>query len=187
MVFRKKNNGECILQKDGNLVIYETVDGERSVCWHSGTYRDGWTSLVLDDNGNLYIYSPYAQSTNVLHYGTAWPLPGREYIREKRKEYLEVSSNTKMEVRPIAKGIVEYVGYDYLTIKHPLLGVTSTYGPFKEKGNLNKKYHVSQQIDYNTVLGNPAGDSFRISIQDSHTGEFIDPYEYLTIPERVVG
>jgi hypothetical protein len=189
---RRTSNGECILQNDGNLVIYETVSGKRSVCWHSGTYRDGWTTLYLDNNGNLYLYSLYAKSTKVLHYGTAWPIPDCTHVREECKDYLKLDCRnfdnfkvSKMEVRTIAKGIVEEVGNDTITIKHPLLGITSTYGPFKEIGKLDQKFYKSQQIDYDTVLGHPLNDYFYIRLKDSHTGESINPYEYLTVPDNV--
>ena len=43
----------CIMQPDGNLVIY-TNDG--SPTWHSGTSGNPGAYFAVSDNGNLGIY-----------------------------------------------------------------------------------------------------------------------------------
>lgn len=53
--------GECVMQKDGNLVIYSAKDanGKRKPVWNTETNGNNYSSLILDDNGTLYIESGF--------------------------------------------------------------------------------------------------------------------------------
>jgi hypothetical protein len=47
--------GACILQGDGNLVIYDT---EATPIWSSDTWQHPGSRLVVQDDGNVVIYQP---------------------------------------------------------------------------------------------------------------------------------
>lgn len=48
--------GVCIMQSDGNLVIYPPDAG--SPIWSSGTYGNAGSYLTIQDDGNVVIYQP---------------------------------------------------------------------------------------------------------------------------------
>jgi Ricin-type beta-trefoil lectin domain len=50
-----KPSAVCIMQDDGNLVIYDL--GERPI-WSSDTWRDPGSRLLVQDDGNVVIYRP---------------------------------------------------------------------------------------------------------------------------------
>lgn len=51
------NNGrfQLILQSDGNLVLYDTAGGRKSI-WSSGTQGKAVNNCILQSDGNLVIY-----------------------------------------------------------------------------------------------------------------------------------
>ncbi|RYY09194.1 MAG: hypothetical protein EOO36_22650, partial [Cytophagaceae bacterium] len=56
----------CIMQADGNLVIYNAA---HKALWSSNTFHDAGSSLVMQDDGNGVVYRPNnsaAWSTNTF-------------------------------------------------------------------------------------------------------------------------
>lgn len=47
--------GVCIMQPDGNLVVYDEFNRSR---WHSNTFNHPGSRLVVQDDGNVVIYRP---------------------------------------------------------------------------------------------------------------------------------
>jgi hypothetical protein len=45
----------CILQHDGNLVIY---DAQGNALWSSDTWQHAGSRLVVQSDGNVVIYAP---------------------------------------------------------------------------------------------------------------------------------
>ena len=45
----------CIMQADGNLVIY---DPNGKALWSSGTWQDPGSTVIVQDDGNVVIYRP---------------------------------------------------------------------------------------------------------------------------------
>lgn len=50
-----KGGNRCIMQADGNLVIYNPAN---KPLWSSNTFHDAGSSLVMQDDGNAVIYNP---------------------------------------------------------------------------------------------------------------------------------
>lgn len=50
--------GTLIMQADGNLVDYAAVGGANRVLWASGTQGNPGAHAVMQDDGNLVVYSP---------------------------------------------------------------------------------------------------------------------------------
>jgi hypothetical protein len=50
--------GECIMQRDGNLVIYGPQSQGRQPFWNSGTQQYPGSRLLVQDDGNVVIYQP---------------------------------------------------------------------------------------------------------------------------------
>lgn len=52
---RGKTNGMCIMQGNGNFVVY---DWDANPVWSSGTWQHPGSYLVVQNDGNVVIYSP---------------------------------------------------------------------------------------------------------------------------------
>lgn len=58
-----KGGTKCLMQADGNLVIYT---GNNTPIWHSNTVGHSGACLVLQDDGNVVIYEDMQQRKNSL-------------------------------------------------------------------------------------------------------------------------
>jgi len=53
-----------VLQKDGNSVVYEDVNGYYSALWSSRTFAKPITHMILQKDGGLFIYNSYSPVWN---------------------------------------------------------------------------------------------------------------------------
>jgi hypothetical protein len=77
---------KCIMQADGNLVVY--LDNFNAL-WGSKTYGTGADRCIMQSDGNLVIYSPDYTS----HWSIGWQSPGAYLVMQDDGNLVVYSSN----------------------------------------------------------------------------------------------
>lgn len=157
--------GSCIMQADGNLVIYSAYDANhnRKPVWDSHTSRNPLSTLILTNDGDLYIKSLSSNfgkrtwSARPL----AWPFPGRDnYLDRYDINTLTIGDENyrnkgarDQRIVAMADGYLNRYGSQYIEIVYPELGIKSCMtGMYKKEDKLYESNSVKrgQTIGYAT-------------------------------------
>ena len=202
----RAKDAKCVLQHDGNLVIYspEATDG---VLWNTETKAQNGASLFITDDGDLYLIDRYNGKLLWQSRPCMWPLPGSEnnnslYKIEKynkyNHKYLEISNNricqneSVYDLNAVATFDGEVVNVNketnYVTIYHRKLDIYSKYGPL-DKDRIRVK--EGDKVKQNDILGKASGFffSFYISTDNPRNNpypNYVDPYLYIVPPKKAL-
>ena len=158
-------NGSCIMQADGNLVIYSAYDAKhnRKPVWDSHTSRNLMSSLILTNNGDLYIKSlPSVMGKRTWSARPlVWPFPGRDNYLDRYginnltigDERCQYKGARGQRIVAMADGYLNRLESMCIEIIYPELGIKSYMsGSYKKEDNLFECYTVKkgQTIGYVT-------------------------------------
>lgn len=196
----RAKDAKCVLQHDGNLVIY-SPEAANGILWNTETHSEDGATLVLTNSGDLYIYSKSDKKIIWQSRPCMWPLPGSEnnsslYKIEKynkyNHKYLDIYNDRIGQKESVSllnavatfDGKVTNVENGCVTIYHKKLDIYSEYwclnGIRVKKGD---------EVKQNDILGKPAGWSFSFWISTDNPYKnphpnYVDPYLYIVPPKK---
>jgi hypothetical protein len=168
-----KPAGECIMQNDGNLVIY---DPNWKPLWSSNTWQYPGSRLVVQDDGNVVIYKPdwtpvWATNTWQL------PLPPTEPVAQgddmlpgevlNPNQSISSANGRYTLVYQLDANLVLYKNYDFQNPRS--LWLSATYGKpievciIQNDGNLVIYDPDGRPLWASNTAGNPGS---RLVVQD---------------------
>lgn len=197
--------GSCIMQADGNLVIYSAYDAKhnRTAKWDTHTNRNPSSSLILTNDGDLYIkslsissaLSDFGKSTWSAALGKrtwsarplVWPFPGRDNYLDRYGIYTLTIGDERchyngargQRIVAMADGYLNRLESMYIEIWYPELGITShMYGIYKREDNIFSDSNLT--LKKGQTIGYVNDSTFTVRLRKN--GEPINWDDYVLMP-----